>query len=70
MGIKDLSRHGLKKTMGLKTVYGYSILNGEEEVCAVGSSTHIIVKKDEFQTHAFKKAFPEWYLKYEEVKKK
>lgn len=55
---------------GIKTIYGYSIVNGEDEVCAVGTSTHIIVRKDNFLPTSFKKAFPEWYLKYEEIKKK
>ncbi len=54
----------------LKTVYGYSIVNGNDEVCAEGSTTHIVVRKDDFKPVQFKKAFPEWYQKYEEVKKK
>lgn len=54
----------------LKTVYGYSIVNGNDEVCAEGSTTHIVVRKDDFRPVQFKKAFPEWYQKYEEIKKK
>ncbi|KAA9023588.1 acyl-CoA thioesterase [Niallia endozanthoxylica] len=54
----------------LKTVYGYSIVNGNDEVCAEGSTTHIVVRKDDFKPVQFKKAFPEWYQKYEEIKKK
>jgi acyl-CoA thioester hydrolase len=55
---------------GIKTVYGYTIVNGEEEVCAEGKTTHIIVKKENFRPTSFKRAFPEWYQKYEEIKKK
>jgi acyl-CoA thioester hydrolase len=55
---------------GIKTVYAYHIVNGEDEICAEGTSTHIIVKKDSFRPTSFKRAFPEWYLKYEEIKKK
>jgi acyl-CoA thioester hydrolase len=55
---------------GIKTIYGYHIINGAEEICAEGTSTHIIVKKDSFRPTSFKRAFPEWYLKYEEIKKK
>jgi acyl-CoA thioester hydrolase len=55
---------------GIKTIYSYTILNGDDEVCAKGTSTHIIVKKDNFKPTSFKRAFPEWYLKYEEIKKK
>lgn len=57
---------------GLRTVYGFQIVNGEEEVCAEGATTHIVVKKegDQFKPIQFKKAFPEWYQKYEVMKKK
>jgi acyl-CoA thioester hydrolase len=54
----------------IKSVYGYTIVNGDDEVCAKGNSSHIIVKKDNFRPISFKKVFPEWFLKYEEVKKK
>ncbi|MCM3567727.1 thioesterase family protein [Neobacillus mesonae] len=55
---------------GLKTVYGYSIINGDEEVCVEGTTTHIIVRKDNFRPTAFKKAFPDWFAKYEDIKKR
>jgi acyl-CoA thioester hydrolase len=60
----------IEKNDGIKTIYAYSITNGDKEVCAEGTSTHIVVKKDTFRPIAFKKAFPEWFLKYEEIKKK
>jgi acyl-CoA thioester hydrolase len=55
---------------GVKTVYSYSIVNGDGEACAEGTSTHIIVKKSNFRPTSFKRAFPEWFKKYEEIKKK
>jgi acyl-CoA thioester hydrolase len=55
---------------GIKTIYGYSIVNEMDEICAEGTSTHILVKKENFLPTSFKKAFPDWYVKYEEVKKK
>ncbi|MEH7109631.1 MULTISPECIES: acyl-CoA thioesterase [Bacillaceae] len=55
---------------GIKTIYAYMVVNGADEVCAEGTTTHIIVKKENFKPAAFKKAFPEWYLKYEDIKKK
>jgi len=57
---------------GLRTVYGFQIVNGEEEVCAKGTTTHIVVKKEngKFKPVQFKKAFPEWFQKYEEIKRK
>jgi acyl-CoA thioester hydrolase len=69
-GDKAYVKTWVEKNDGIKTVYAYSIVNGEDEVCAEGSSTHIIVKKDNFRPTSFKKAFPEWFLKYEEIKKK
>jgi len=55
---------------GIKTVYAYTIVNGQGEVCVEGKTTHIVVKKGNFRPIAFKKAFPEWFQKYEEIKKK
>ncbi|WP_332694624.1 acyl-CoA thioesterase [Halalkalibacter lacteus] len=55
---------------GIKAVYGYNVVNGEDELCVEGTTTHIIVKKETFKPTAFKKAFPEWFQKYEEIKKK
>ncbi len=57
---------------GLKTAYGFQIVNGDGDVCAEGSTTHIVVKKDgdQFKPVQFKKAFPEWFQKYEEIKRK
>ncbi|MFC4798921.1 acyl-CoA thioesterase [Neobacillus sp. GCM10023253] len=55
---------------GIKTIYGYTIINENEEVCAEGTSTHIIVKKENFRPTSFKKAFPEWHMKYEKIKKR
>jgi acyl-CoA thioester hydrolase len=57
---------------GLRTVYGFQITNGDDEICAEGTTTHIVVKKEngEFKPIQFRKAFPEWYQKYEEIKRK
>lgn len=54
---------------GVKTVYGYQIVNEEDVIYAEGTTTHIVVKKDNFRPVQFKKNFPEWYQKYEEIKK-
>ncbi|GER68909.1 hypothetical protein BpJC7_02120 [Weizmannia acidilactici] len=52
-----------------RTVYGFKIVNGQNEICAEGTTTHIIVKKDTFRPVSFAKVFPEWFHKYEEMKK-
>ncbi|ARK30829.1 acyl-CoA thioesterase [Halalkalibacter krulwichiae] len=68
-GDKAFVRTWVELNDGIKTIYGYEIVNGNNEVCAEGSTTHIIVKKESFKPTAFKKAFPEWFQKYEEIKK-
>ncbi|MCE4047881.1 acyl-CoA thioesterase [Bacillus sp. Au-Bac7] len=55
---------------GIKTVYGYQIVNEQGDLCVEGTTTHIIVSKDSFRPKSFKKTFPEWFQKYEELKKK
>ena len=69
-GDKVFVKTWIEANQGLKTTYGYEIVNGEGEICAEGTTTHIIVRKDNFKPVQFKKVFPEWYQKYEEVKKK
>lgn len=69
-GDRGVVRTWVAENNGLRTVYGYQIVNGEAEVCVEGSSTHIIVRKEDFKPVQFKKAFPEWFEKYEEIKKK
>src|SRR3954468_1997387 len=45
-GDKGFVKTWVELNDGIKTVYGYLIVNGENEICAVGTTTHIIVKKD------------------------
>ncbi|SFD99168.1 acyl-CoA thioester hydrolase [Bacillus sp. OV194] len=35
----------------------------------MGTTTHIIVHGKNFKPDPFNKAFPEWFQKYEEIKK-
>lgn len=69
-GDKVFVKAWVEENTGLKTIYGYQIVNGEGEICAEGTTTHIIVRKDGFKPVQFKKVFPEWFNKYEEIKKK
>lgn len=55
---------------GVKTIYGYFVLNGRDEVCVEGETTHIVVRRDDFRPVQFKKVFPEWYQRYEKIKKR
>jgi acyl-CoA thioester hydrolase len=69
LGDKVFVKTWVDKNQGLKTVYGFEVVNGEGEVCAEGTTTHIVVRKEDFKPIQFKKAFPEWFQKYEEIKK-
>lgn len=60
----------LEENQGLRTVYGYHIVNGEGEISAEGTTTHILVRKGDFKPVQFKKVFPEWFEKYEKIKKR
>lgn len=62
----------IEENQGLKTVYGFQVVNEKGEINAEGTTTHIVVKKEDgkFRPVQFKKAFPEWFQKYEEIKKK
>ncbi|MDM5337515.1 thioesterase family protein [Fictibacillus enclensis] len=55
-----------------KTVYGFEIVKRNddgEHLCATGTTTHIVVNGTNFRPVPFNKAFPEWFQKYEEIKK-
>ncbi|MGI6450733.1 MAG: acyl-CoA thioesterase [Desulfitobacteriia bacterium] len=69
-GDKVFVQTWVEENQGLKTVYGYRIINGQGEICAEGSTTHVLVRKDSFKPVQFKKVFPEWFQKYEEIKKR
>lgn len=69
-GDKVFVKTWVEENQGIRTTYGYQIVNGEGEVCAEGTTTHIIVRKDNFKPVQFKKIFPEWFQKYEEMKKR
>ncbi len=69
-GDKVFVKTWVEENQGLKTVYGYQIVNNDGDVCAKGTTTHIVVKKDNFKPVQFKKFFPEWFNKYEDIKKK
>ncbi len=65
-------RTWVEENTGMRTIYGFEIVNGDGEVCTHGTTTLLVVKKvdGEFKPVVFKRVFPEWYAKYEEIKKK
>lgn len=72
LGDKVFVKTWIEENTGLKTVYGFQIVNEKDEINAQGSTTHVLVKKVDgtFRPVQFKKAFPEWFQKYEEIKRK
>ncbi|MGG6313728.1 acyl-CoA thioesterase [Paenibacillus macerans] len=50
---------------GVKTLYGYEVYNGEGTLCVEGSSSHYVVRREDFKPVQFKKAFPDWYAAFE-----
>lgn len=63
-------RTWIEENTGIRTTYGYQVVNAAGEVCTEGTTTHIVVKKvdGEFKPVPFKKIFPDWFRKYEEIK--
>lgn len=49
---------------GIRTVYGYHILNGKEEIAVSGTTEHVIVYKETFRPLSLKKTFPDWHQAY------
>ncbi|MEN2464467.1 thioesterase family protein [Ornithinibacillus sp. FSL M8-0202] len=54
----------IEKYDGLRTVYGYQIIDEEGEIRVTGTTKHVIVKKDNFRPISLKKAFPKWHERY------
>ncbi|MFC4557235.1 acyl-CoA thioesterase [Virgibacillus kekensis] len=49
---------------GLRTVYGYSILNQHGEIAVSGTTKHVIVNKETFRPLSLRRTFPEWHNAY------
>ncbi|ENH96971.1 hypothetical protein J416_07827 [Gracilibacillus halophilus YIM-C55.5] len=52
---------------GIRTVYGYNILDDQGEVAVSGQTEHVIVKKDNFRPLSLKKKFPHWHHAYQQA---
>ncbi|MGE8080901.1 acyl-CoA thioesterase [Peribacillus loiseleuriae] len=55
---------------GLRVVYGYEILNENEELAVSARSAHVCVKKESFRPISIKRHLPDWHEAYETNKKK
>lgn len=54
----------LEEYDGIRTVYGYQVLNAEGEIAVSGFSKHAVVKKDSFRPISLRRSFPEWHKAY------
>lgn len=54
----------LEKYDGIRTVYGYQIINEHGDIAVTGTTQHVIVKKDTFRPLSLRKAFPDWHEAY------
>ncbi|GGH14674.1 acyl-CoA thioesterase [Paenibacillus segetis] len=68
-GDQVLLRTWIKENGGVKTVYGYQVLDGEGVLRVEGSSSHYVVRREDFKPVQFKKVFPEWYAAFEKASK-
>ncbi len=50
---------------GLKTIYCYEMYKPDGTLACTGSSTILIVKKENFRPVSMRKIFPEWHALYE-----
>lgn len=62
-------RTWIEQYNGIRTTYGYEIVNEAGEVCVTGSSIHTVVDKSTFRPVRMKKIFPEWHETYEREKR-
>ncbi|WP_339227865.1 thioesterase family protein [Oceanobacillus sp. FSL K6-2867] len=56
----------LEEYDGLRTVYGYHILDSAGDIAVCGYTKHAVVKKDTFRPMSLRRAFPEWHQAYSE----
>ncbi|EOW9528667.1 acyl-CoA thioesterase [Bacillus cytotoxicus] len=68
-GEKAIVKTWVDSVSPLRVIYGYEIYNGDGDLCITATTTNICVKKEGFRPVSLKKLYPEWYAKYEEIKK-
>ncbi|WP_010649124.1 acyl-CoA thioesterase [Oceanobacillus massiliensis] len=54
----------LEQYDGIRTQYGYQILNSSGETAVSGTTKHAVVKKDSFRPISLRRSFPEWHQAY------
>ncbi|HLR08058.1 MAG TPA: thioesterase family protein [Bacillota bacterium] len=54
----------LEKYDGIRSVYGYHIIDAHGNIAVTGYTEHVIVRKDNFRPLSLRKAFPRWHKAY------
>jgi acyl-CoA thioester hydrolase len=55
----------IQENTGVRTVYGYKIVNEQGELCIEATSSHVCVNKEDFRPIIIKRVLPEWHKVYE-----
>lgn len=50
---------------GIRTQYAYEVLNREGDICATGTTSHVVLKRESFRPVSMKRNFPDWHQVYE-----
>lgn len=70
-GDKIFVKSWIEVNGGVKTIYGYEVVNEDESIIyATGTTTHALVQRDTFKPVKFKRIAPDWFETYEKAKKK
>ncbi|RLL45423.1 acyl-CoA thioesterase [Oceanobacillus piezotolerans] len=49
---------------GIRTVYGYEVIDENGDTAVTGSSKHVIVNKETFRPLSLRRSFPDWHQAY------
>lgn len=63
-GEKVVVETWVEKYDGIRTVYGYHVLNEDGDLAVSGTTQHVIVRKDNFRPLSLRKSFPDWHEAY------
>jgi len=55
---------------GFRSVYKYEIYNDEGELALIGSSRHVLVKRENFRPVSLKRTYPDWHEAYMRARRK
>ena len=65
-GDKVIVQTWLEHYDGVRTTYGYNIVNQLNELLVTGATKHVIVHKQSFKPMRLRKVYPEWHEAYEQ----